>query len=95
MSPAALELSWKCIYFFVMRALINRPAQATRDRTLDGKINRKGVWIIKATMTEDMACFPQGNHNSFSGNGNHFLDISMNLLLMKPLTQEQVRSEQY
>jgi len=75
--------------------LINRPAQATRDGTLVGKINRKREWTVKATVTEDTANLPQGIYNSFCGNGNHFVDISMNLLLIKSFTQAQVRSEQY
>jgi len=74
--------------------LINRPAQATRDGTLVGKINRKREWTVKATVTEDTAYLPQGINNSFGGNGNHFVDISMNLLLIKSFTQAQVRSEQ-
>ena len=66
-----------------------------RDGTLAGKINRKREWTVKATVTEDTACHPQGIYNSFSGNGNHFVDISINLLLIKSFTQAQVYSEQH
>jgi len=97
-SHATLELSRKCtslsLFFFLIR--VNKSTRTGNAwRTLGGKINRKREWTIKATETEDTACLPQGIYNSFGGNGNHFVDISTNLLLIKSIIQAQVRSEQY
>jgi hypothetical protein len=53
-----------------------RPELGIRDETRFGKINRKGIWIIKPKVTTDMAFLEESSQNSFNVETEIILSIS-------------------